>query len=604
MKFNYNKRNFIEIKEDIKNNIKLNYPDVFNNFEDNSVGSVFIDILAASSEALYYNLDRSVQETQIENAQLKKSLFNIAQTLGVKLFNKKAAITLVDITVRVPANGDTYSREYLPIIKAGTQFNSNNTVAFELIDDVDFSNEYSTDGLPNRTIIPETNNLNQIVNYVITKREIVYNGSTKIANVLIDENLSRPFATYILPDLNVLSIESVILKTGVITETPTQTEFNDTSLRYFEVDSLAQPNVFIDDQSFQSNQSFKKGKWYAATKKFIKEFNENGVCRLTFGGGNGDLPNFTDSLNNIKTTSKIANYLYNTALGETLPINSTLFIKYRIGGGAETNVPAGSINSISNPIIEINGINPTLNETVRNSITVNNPIPSFGGRDSLTVDELRNFIKYNNLAQYRSVTLLDYYSNIYNMPGKYGMPFKFIASKEDNKVIISILGLDSENKLNNTSTNLLKENISEYLSDNRMLNDYVEVRDGRIYNLGYEITVLVDNNTSNDFNIITNVTKELYKFHSIYKNNMGENIYVGKLYEVINNIPNVININGFKIFNLVGNGYSDDTLSIGIKDSTTNEIDTNEGIIYNTNDGMFEIKYTTDIKVTIKKLGR
>ena len=69
---NYNKRNFYEIKDDIKAYIKQNYPDVFQNLDDNSVGSVFVDILAGSSEMLYFNLDRTFQETQLENAQLKK----------------------------------------------------------------------------------------------------------------------------------------------------------------------------------------------------------------------------------------------------------------------------------------------------------------------------------------------------------------------------------------------------------------------------------------------------------------------------------------------------------------------------------------------------
>jgi uncharacterized phage protein gp47/JayE len=76
---NYNKRNFFELREDIKTYIKTNYPEAFKNLEDNSVGSVFIDILAGTGEMLYFNLDRTFQETQLENAQLKKSLFNIAK---------------------------------------------------------------------------------------------------------------------------------------------------------------------------------------------------------------------------------------------------------------------------------------------------------------------------------------------------------------------------------------------------------------------------------------------------------------------------------------------------------------------------------------------
>ena len=149
---NYNKRNFYELKEEIKAYIKQNYPDVFQNLEDNSVGSVFIDILAGTAEANYFNLDRTFQETQLENAQLKKSLFNIAKNLGVKLPNKKPSITLIDLDVIVPVLNDSYHDDYLPIVKAGTQF-TNGNVVFELLGDVDFSSSVSLEGQPNRTII-------------------------------------------------------------------------------------------------------------------------------------------------------------------------------------------------------------------------------------------------------------------------------------------------------------------------------------------------------------------------------------------------------------------------------------------------------------------
>ena len=38
-------------------------------------------------------------------------------------------------------------------------------------------------------------------------------------------------------------------------------------------------------------------------EKFIKEFNEDGFCRLTFGGGNGSLNVFSNTLANIENFS-------------------------------------------------------------------------------------------------------------------------------------------------------------------------------------------------------------------------------------------------------------------------------------------------------------
>lgn len=599
---NYNKRNFFELKEEIKNFIKSNYPDVFLNLEDNSVGSVFIDILAGTSEANYFNLDRVFQETQLENAQLAKSLFNIAKNLGVKLPNKKPSITLINISANVPAQGDTYNNSYLPIIKAGTQF-TNGNIVFELLDDVDFSLDVSNQGIPNRTIIPNLNNFNEIITYTITKQEIVYNGSTKIARRYVTANEAKPFYQIVLPDEDVIDITSIVVKTGNITTLPTDDEFNDQDLQYFQVDYLAETEIFTETSPVISENGVRKGNWKKVKKKFIKEFNEDGFCRITFGGGNSSMNVFNNTLENLDNFSKIESYLYNTSLGEKIPSNSTIFIKYRVGGGLSTNLGTNSITTINNRNIVVNGPNATINQAVINSIVCTNPIPALGGKDALSIDELRNMISYNYSAQNRAVTLEDYYAILFRMPGKYGVPFKFSTSLKNNKIIYNIIGIGSDGKLNNTSTDLLKQNISEFLTSYRMVNDYIEVEDGQIYNLEYKINVLVEKTTTNDFDIIARVIKEVLDFHSVYKAKIGENIYIGRLIEAINNVPNIININSIKAYNKVSGIYSSNEMKTTFLDEDTKELDLSDGTLYNSYDGIFEIKYNTDVKITVSKLG-
>jgi hypothetical protein len=599
---NYNKRNFYELKDEIKNYVKTNYPDVFLNLEDNSVGSVFVDILAGTSEMLYFNLDRTFQETQLENAQLKKSLFNIAKNLGVKLPNKKPSITLVDIEAIVPAQNDSYNDSYLPIVKAGTQF-TNGNVTFELLYDVDFTLEVSNEGIVNRTIIPILNNFSEVTSYRITKREIVYNGTSKIARRFIGTDESVPFYQLILPEDDVIDITSIIVKNGNITTLPTSDDFNDQNLQFFEVDYLAETEKFVETSPLISQNGVRKGNWKKIKKKFIKEFNEDGYCRLTFGGGDGNLNVFNNTLENLDNFSKIESYLYNTALGEKLPSNSTIFIKYRTGGGYNTNLGPNSVNIITNKNVTVNGPNNTINQAVINSLTCNNPIPALGGKDSLSIEEIRNMISYNYSAQNRAVTLEDYYAILFKMHGRYGVPFKFTTSLKNNKILYNIIGLGNDGKLNNTSTDLLKENIAEFLTSYRMVNDYIEVEDGQIYNIAYNINVLVEKTTTNDLDIIARVIKEVLDFHSIYKAKIGENIYVGRLIEAINNVPNVININSIKCFNKVSGIYSTNQMSTNFLDDTTKEIDLSDGTLYNSYDGIFEIKYNTDIKITVSKLG-
>lgn len=602
--FNYNKRNFYDLRDEIKNFIKTNYPDVYQNLEDNSVGSIFIDILAGSGEMLYFNLDRVFQETQLENAQLKKSLFNIAKNLGVKLPNKKPSITLIDIEATVPAQNDSYNDSYLPIVKAGTQF-TNGSIVFELLSDVDFSLSFSTEGQPNRTIIPVLNNFSEVTAYKIVKREIVYNGTTKIARRYVDTTESVPFYQLNLPENDVIDITSVISKTGNITTTPTDDDFNDQDLQFFQVDWLAESEKFIETSPLISENGIKKGYWKKIKRKFIKEFNDEGFCRLTFGGGDGTINMFNNSLENLDNFSKIESYLYNTSLGEKVPANSTLFIKYRTGGGINTNIAANTITTVANRNVIVNGQNNTINQAVINSITCNNPIPALGGKDNLSIEELRNMISYNYSAQNRAVTLEDYYAILFRMDGKYGVPFKFVTSLKNNKIIYNIVGLDSNGYLNNTSTDLIKQNIAEFLTGYRMVNDYIEVEDAQIYNLSYDINVLVEKTTNNDYEIIARVIKQVLDFHSIYKARIGDNIYIGRLIEAINNVPNVININSIRCFNKVGGIYSNNEMQVSFvnNDTTLKEIDLSDGTLYNSYDGIFEIKYNTDVRITVTKLG-
>jgi hypothetical protein len=64
------------------------------------------------------------------------------------------------------------------------------------------------------------------------------------------------------------------------------------------------------------------------------------------------------------------------------------------------------------------------------------------------------------------------------MPGNFGVPFRWFFEQQ-NKVKVYVLSLDSSSKLTNSSTSILRDNISTYLSEYRMLNDYVEVTNGK-----------------------------------------------------------------------------------------------------------------------------
>ena len=99
------------------------------------------------------------------------------------------------------------------------------------------------------------------------------------------------------------------------------------------------------------------------------------------------------------------------------------------------------------------------------------------------------------------------------MPGKFGSPFRANAFKLNNKIVIPILDIGADGKLSNSSNSLLKENIAEYLSQYRMINDYVEIRDGKIFNLAFDIDVYVENIADNQIaNSIINIVQKLFGY--------------------------------------------------------------------------------------------
>lgn len=176
---NYTSRNFAEIRSDLVNMVKQYYPDIFGDFNDASVGMMLLELNAAVGDMLSTNTDRMFQETQIDFAKEKKSVLSMARTFGLKIPGKRPSVTLVDFSVTVPVLGDSFDISYAPIIRTGSQVNGAGKV-FEVNNDIDFSNPFNINGIPNRLIIPNVDSNGNLSNYTLTKREIVSNGTSKI----------------------------------------------------------------------------------------------------------------------------------------------------------------------------------------------------------------------------------------------------------------------------------------------------------------------------------------------------------------------------------------------------------------------------------------
>jgi len=601
----YSSKTFGDIKTDLIAYIKQQYPEVLSDFMDSSVGAMLIDINAGVNNNLSMNIDRAYQETTLENAQLRKSMIDIAKNMGFNIPNKRPSVTIVDFSVDVPVLGDKPDASYYPTLAIGAQIMGGGKI-FETQDVIDWSSPISNLGDPNRSIIPNYDTNGNIISYNITKREIVINGSTTVFKRVINSSDVVPFFSVTLPDRDIIEIESIILKEGTSNPSnPTNDEFNSGDaiglFRYYEVEYLAQPKIFVENSSI-STGDIKNGMWIDINKKFIKEFTSDGYCRIIFGSGDSDVDTFKNGFikNGVTNKSFLDNFLNNTALGDKLKENYTLYVKFRSGGGSDTNIGASALNQLGSYNLKSNGSRQDFNTAVSKSLKVNNPIAAIGGNDGLSIEQIRELVRYNYSGQNRCVGLSDYAVQLYKMSGKFGSPFRVNVYELNNKVVASMIGIGSDGKLSNTSNTILKENIAEYLSGFRMVNDYVEIKDGRIYNLAIDIDVYV--NTLSDNQIANNIINAVTTYFNINDHEMNEDIFLGKLNNTINNISGVNNVISMKIYNKVGGVYSVNPVSQAITNTSTGEITIINNAIYSDPDSMFEIKYPEkDIRVYLRK---
>jgi hypothetical protein len=603
-KIDYNARNFSDVRQQLIEFIQKYYPEIFSDFNDASVGMMLLELNAAVGDMLSFHTDRMFNETQISYAQERSSLLELARTFGLNIPGKRPSITIVDWTVtNIPVNGDTFDISYAPKILKGSQATGAGKV-FELMEDCDFSSPFTTGGIPNRLVVPNIDGSGIIQNYTLTKREIMLNGITKTYKRTLSRSDYRPFFEIILSEDNVLSIENIITKEGTnFVNQPTEEEYNDFDISWYEVPALAQAEVYIEDEnSLSDREGVSVGKWKNAPRRFIKEYTDNGFCKIIFGAGDADVSELNDFVGCRGQIERIGKTVNNLSLGQIPQTNNTMYVRYRVGGGEDSNIGVNIISTLGTINVVLNGDSGDINRIIRNSISVNNPIPALGGKEEPSIDEVRNLVRYNFSSQNRCVTIKDYQSRIPLMPGKFGVPFRSGVWEERNKINVSILALDSNSKLTTEATSTLKQNIAEYLADYRMINDYVTVKNGRVINLGFEIDIFAEKSVPRG-EIISGVISNVTDYFDINKWDMGDNIYISQLIENVNNVGGVLNVTDLRVYNKVNeNGkYSLNEIAQPYIDDETRQIDLlGKYTLFGQPNAMFEIKYPNkDIKVTI-----
>ena len=668
-KIPYSTRNYAEFRDEFMKLTRRYYPNIVKDFSDASIGQWFIELLASTADDLSYHIDRTFNETDLNSAQEPSSLMQLARSNGLKVPGKKAAICEAELSCNLPLNADNgdlrlADEAYAPVIKAGSLF-STGMVTFELMEDVDFKEQFDENGISNRKIVPVRDSNGNIISYNYSKRVVVVAGQSKIFKKVINSSDIKPFMEVTLQDRNILGIDSIIVKEGTnLTTDPITSEFKvdaeeylDKSgkpiQRFFEVDSLidqyrfgevvenldtlsasdiengkyynptTEYTTYTDEEGNEVNYyKVTKGKWKRLKNKFITEYTDNWQLKVIFGAGLRNQYGQIPSEDNTEFTQYMMSRMQaNDYMGVLPNDNSTMYILYRVGGGEESNIARDTLTNTIYLNYSICGKpgeadNAKKVKDVQTSIAITNPSPSYGGKDEPDSDELRYLIKYNNASQNRCVTVHDYYVKLMQIPAKYGCPFRVGIVEENNKIVIYTLGLDEQGNLKKELPNAVVENIQEYLRNYKMMNDFVELRSGKIINLSFELDIFVDKAYDKN-EVVKRVIETVMDYMDIRRHQMGEDIFLGDLQKEIGKLDGVSNLIDMRAYNPTTDGHSDDGVTQELIDKNNccyegyaeagenpdNQIDlkASDMILFNEIDSMFEILNDTDIKVRVKQ---
>ena len=635
----YLNRTYEDYRQALIDFSKKYYPDLAIDYNDASVASWLIDMNADIADNLSYHIDRVFQETNINSANEKASLYALARNNGLKVPGPKGAMAEVEFSCYIPLSGDNPNYAYAPIIRRGTKVNGGNQV-FELLDDVDFSLQFDSNGNSDRTIYPVLDSNGIVVKYKITKLAVVVAGESKIYRKVLRSKDIVPFMEILIPETNVMNIESIVVKDGDnYVVNPTYGEFycenedicsgssasdKKQAYRFFEVDSLAQQYRWSDVlnpegkavsqiYSYTSGSTnfptycVTKGEWKKLNRKFITEYTDRGYMKVIFGAGidsGVDIP-----ITGASDFSKfqIQRLIKNDSLGYLPNSDSTVFILYRSGGGKASNLAKGAINNIASLNVEIGGSDITTRESVKKTIAVVNTTPSVSGKDMPTEKELKYLIKYNSGSQNRCVTVKDYIAQLLKLPPRYGTPFRVGVSEENNKIMIYLLGLDYLGKLDATLPTALIQNVRDYIAGYRMINDYIEIKSGKIINVGFDVDVYIDKNY-NKSDVIANVIDTVSTYMDVNKRNMGDDVFVGDIQKEISKVDGVLNVIKLEVYNIFGGNYSSTRTSQETEGSVEGfnetasrikiDLDASDWILYSEGDTMTEIKYPENDIIT------
>ncbi len=448
----YINKDFTSFKDNLVEFAKTYFPKTNTDFTEASPGMMFIEMASYVGDVLSYYIDDTFKESLITTAEDQENVIALAQFLGYKPKVTSPSTTTLSIYQLVPAIGtgpaNTLDSKYLLRIRQGMEIESNtDSIKFITTDIVDFGDVSDREV----SVYQRDANTGDPTLYLVKK--YVQAISATIKEVSFDFGSYESFRTIQLEDTNVISIYDVRDSNGN---------------KYYEVPYLAQEMVFLDYPNTELNDpdlvQFKDSvpyilKTLKTPRRFVSRVNPDLTTTIQFGAGDPTasdeqlIPNLKNvglglpnSISRLEESFDPTNFLKTKTYG-TSPSNTTITVKYYVGGGIESNIETGQLTRITSIVYDddyadLNIAQIGTYNSLKNSVAVINDIAASGGRGAETLEEVRQNALGNFGSQNRAVTSKDYQIRALSMPTKYGAVAKAFATadgKLDNNSPSSIL---------------------------------------------------------------------------------------------------------------------------------------------------------------------
>ena len=186
------------------------------------------------------------------------------------------------------------------------------------------------------------------------------------------------------------------------------------------------------------------------------------------------------------------------------------------------------------------------------------------------------------------------------MPGEFGAPAKVSITENNNKINVQVLSYDASGNLTSDVSQTLKQNLADYLSNYRMINDYVTIGSAQVIDLGVEVSIVLDS-AQNSGVVISNVIDRVTTFFSPAVRGLGENIVLSELSRLIQAENGVISLTDLSIYGKVGGQYSSAQTSMPYSDDATKKISLTDNTIFAEPNQIYQIRFPSkDIVVRVK----